>query len=243
MADKEKELNMFLLAEGCQAAYTTYLLYRDTLYINTTARYEQNVAFCSPLTPNAREMLCRAVENLDIPAWESVERIQVLPETGRQVRLIEYLYDDGERVKWLSDEAHSEYRRAEPILLLLRQFPTRPVNQVVEHPRYQLADAFGRRHPIDRAPYYIGRRSELFAKFLSMTLAGNSISRVHAALIPKEGKLYLRDEGSKNGTFYNGMYLDPGFLYEVEPGGEIRIGNTCFLIEQIPDQDNRKDAD
>lgn len=241
MAEEENGLNMFLFAEGCPAVYTTYLLYRDTLYINKTARYEQNVGFCSPLTPAAREMLCRAVENLDIPSWESLDRVQVLPETSRQVRLIEYLYDDGETVKWLSDETCEEYRRAEPILLLLRQFPTRPVSQVIHRPRYQLVDAFGGRHPIDRTPFYIGRRSELFAKFLGMTLAGRQVSRVHAALITKDGKLCLRDEGSKNGTFYNGMYLDPGFLYEVEAGGEIRVGNTCLLIEEIPDKKQEKE--
>lgn len=243
MSDDGKNLNMLLYAEGCPASYTTVLLYRDTLYINTTARYAQNVSLCSPLTQSAREMLDRAVKRLQISDWTSVDRVQVLPETGRQVRLIEYLCDNGETVKWLSDETCEEYRRAEPLILLLRQFPTRPLNHVVEPPAFQLMDAFGRRHPIDRSPFLIGRRSELFAKFLSMTLAGNTVSRIHASLVTRDGKLFLRDEGSKNGTFYNGLYLDPGFLYEVEPGGEIHIGNTCFLIESTADYQNRKDAD
>ncbi len=64
----------------------------------------------------------------------------------------------------------------------------------------------------------IGRTSSA-----DIRLPDASISRQHAAVTLRDGRVYVRDVGSKNGTFVNNERID----YEVElmPGGSARFGH------------------
>ena len=52
--------------------------------------------------------------------------------------------------------------------------------------------------PIDKSPFIIGR-----SKSLDMVVTRSGISREHAELINRDGRLFLRDLQSTNGTFVN----------------------------------------
>jgi pSer/pThr/pTyr-binding forkhead associated (FHA) protein len=58
------------------------------------------------------------------------------------------------------------------------------------------------------------------------------ISKRHAALVYDEGtgRFLVRDEGSTNGTFLNGVRLSPGQARPVEPGDQILIGETTLIF-------------
>lgn len=79
-------------------------------------------------------------------------------------------------------------------------------------------------------PQLIGRSSE------SLPLTDGTVSRRHAELTPDDGRWFLRDLESANGTFVNGEKLD-GNPLQLSPGDQIRCGSTLILFAIAPDSD------
>ncbi len=73
-------------------------------------------------------------------------------------------------------------------------------------------------------PQMIGRSSE------SLPLTDQTISRRHAELTPDDGRWYIRDLNSSNGTFVNGVRVHDRRL--LRPGDQVRTGMTLFLYGQ-----------
>ncbi len=71
-------------------------------------------------------------------------------------------------------------------------------------------------------PQMIGRSSE------SLPLADQTISRRHAELTPDDGRWFIRDLQSANGTWVNGQRVMDRRL--LQPGDQIRTGNTLFVL-------------
>jgi two-component system, NtrC family, sensor kinase len=84
----------------------------------------------------------------------------------------------------------------------------------------------GRRFPLpDREPQLIGRSTE------AIPVADESVSRRHAELTPDDGRWWIRDLESTNGTFVNGEpILD---RVPVQPGDRIRCGDTEFQLRHL----------
>ena len=74
----------------------------------------------------------------------------------------------------------------------------------------------------DDEPQLIGRSSE------ALPLSDQTISRRHAELTPDDGDWYIRDLDSANGTFINGVRVAQ--RHKLEPGDQIRSGNSLFLF-------------
>lgn len=74
----------------------------------------------------------------------------------------------------------------------------------------------------DDEPQLIGRSSE------ALPLSDQTISRRHAELTPDEGKWYVRDLNSANGTFLNGRRVVARTL--LQEGDQIRAGNTLLVF-------------
>ncbi|HAI14524.1 MAG TPA: hypothetical protein DCM28_22655 [Phycisphaerales bacterium] len=80
----------------------------------------------------------------------------------------------------------------------------------------------GRRFELpDDEPQIIGRSSE------ALPLLDQTISRRHAELTPDEGKWYINDQKSANGTFVNGHRVTRPRL--LQPGDQVRTGLTLFV--------------
>jgi signal transduction histidine kinase len=81
----------------------------------------------------------------------------------------------------------------------------------------------GRRFPLpEREPQLIGRSTE------AIDISDRSVSRRHAELTPDDGRWFVRDLESQNGTFVNGRpVLDPT---PIGPGDRIRCGDTIFVV-------------
>ena len=71
-------------------------------------------------------------------------------------------------------------------------------------------------------PQMIGRSSE------SLPLKDQTISRRHAELTPDDGRWFLRDLKSSNGTFVNGVRVTD--RRELKPGDQVRTGTTLLLF-------------
>ena len=72
----------------------------------------------------------------------------------------------------------------------------------------------------DDEPQLVGRSSE------ALPLTDNTVSRRHAEMTPDDGRWYIRDLGSQNGTWVNGVRIAE--RTQLKPGDQIRVGATLF---------------
>jgi len=56
------------------------------------------------------------------------------------------------------------------------------------------------------------------------------VSRRHAAINASQGRLYIRDLESRNGTQLNGVTLIPAKPYPFQPGDELRLGGLRLTL-------------
>ena len=77
---------------------------------------------------------------------------------------------------------------------------------------------------IDHFPFTIGKRKDC----VDLALTDRSVSRIHARIVQKNGKTYLQDCRSTNGTYLNGVQLEAEETVMLEREDEIEIGNVKF---------------
>ena len=82
-------------------------------------------------------------------------------------------------------------------------------------------------------PQLIGRSSE------ALPITDSTVSRRHAELTPDDGRWFLRDLDSANGTFVNGTRITDRIA--LSPGDQIRCGSTLLSFAAPPD-DHRRDS-
>ncbi len=80
--------------------------------------------------------------------------------------------------------------------------------------------------PLMPAPMIVGRHPRCDAR-----LAARKVSRRHCCLVPSGGEVVVRDLGSTNGTWINGLRVDEGRL---RPGDELAIGGLRYRLEGDP---------
>lgn len=98
--------------------------------------------------------------------------------------------------------------------------------QLVEYKLYAL-DRKNKKHiTLTKFPYTVGK----MAGCVDCALVDDSVSRIHARFEKVGDRIMLIDMNSTNGTYRNGLRMQPQETVEIEPGDEIRFGNLnyCF---------------
>src|SRR4051812_20168046 len=80
----------------------------------------------------------------------------------------------------------------------------------------------GRRFELPDAATLVGRESR------QLPLSDNTVSRRHAELVPGSDGWVLRDLGSSNGTYINGLRVTN--KYTLKLGDQIRVGRTLMVF-------------
>ena len=82
----------------------------------------------------------------------------------------------------------------------------------------------GERHSLDRERTLLGR-----SRSCDVRVKEDSVSRLHAALVRREGELFLEDLGSSNGTFCNGRPVTAPVV--VRAGDRLAFGAVEAALE------------
>lgn len=122
------------------------------------------------------------------------------------------------------------------------QTPTAPDGQLPEAEEgTQLADDSqdtglwvkfrnGTQTPV-RQSFSIGRAPD---NGVVISQQSTSVSGHHCEIVVNNGKVYLRDVGSRNGTFINGTRIPVGQLIPLQPGMQVFLGGAngpeCFVV-------------
>lgn len=75
-----------------------------------------------------------------------------------------------------------------------------------------------------------GRDGSMYEKYLPLP-SDARISKMHCVIIHRGGKLYLKDEGSRNGTFLNGRRVDRPIV--IQKDDVIGVGETRLEVQRI----------
>lgn len=78
--------------------------------------------------------------------------------------------------------------------------------------------------PLDRLPMTVGKLADVSDVVINDT----SVSKMHARFEERDGRVYVCDLNSTNGTVRNGVLLGLNQSVALEPGDRLRFGRTCF---------------
>jgi pSer/pThr/pTyr-binding forkhead associated (FHA) protein len=76
---------------------------------------------------------------------------------------------------------------------------------------------------MQRFPVVLGRGPNA-----GIRLQDDWVSRVHCEISERDGTLFVRDLGSKNGSFVNGQHADECWLRR---GDTLSLGATTFVVD------------
>jgi len=93
---------------------------------------------------------------------------------------------------------------------------------VRRRPRIKLA-APDTRELVIAEPQIVGSALEA-----GVVIADRTVSHVHAELVPRSDGLWVRDLGSKNGTFVDEIRIESA---RVPPGGRLRLGAVTVMVD------------
>lgn len=77
---------------------------------------------------------------------------------------------------------------------------------------------------IDRDPFILGKKKDKADGIID----DKAISRLHASIKEKNGRYFLSDLNSTNGTFLNGRRLEPNETVGLEDGDTVSFAGTCM---------------
>src|SRR5579864_7813636 len=84
-------------------------------------------------------------------------------------------------------------------------------------------DAHGARKAVVAARCLLGS-----AERAEVSVADTAVSRIHAELDPRDDGIWVRDLGSKNGSYIDGVEIG---LARLPEGGRLRVGDTLIRAE------------
>ncbi len=79
---------------------------------------------------------------------------------------------------------------------------------------------------IEKLPFVIGKKKEE----VDYVLGDRSVSRIHARILEENGNIYLEDLNSTNGTFKNGLRMQPYEKRRLEKNDELRFGKVEYIF-------------
>ncbi len=124
-----------------------------------------------------------------------------------------------------SSKAQSPYAEAAPTQVTSRQEPQREGKKV----RVELHSSEGKFILLEGKSLKMGRDGSRCAALFS----NPQVSGLHATMRLKEGKLYLRDEGSSSGTRKDGIRIESGQWVPLDDNHEFQLGPESIIVKFV----------
>jgi len=67
-----------------------------------------------------------------------------------------------------------------------------------------------------------------------VAIVDSKVSRSHASITARDGKLFIEDHNSTNGTYVNGEKLSPSTATELKIGSNFSVGDSTILVGEEP---------
>jgi hypothetical protein len=97
-------------------------------------------------------------------------------------------------------------------------------SDIAEYKLYAL-DKKNKSHiALEKFPCTVGK----MAGCVDHVLSDDSVSRIHARFDRQDNHIFITDMNSTNGTYKNGLRMQPQETLEIEPGDEIRFGSLHY---------------
>ena len=80
--------------------------------------------------------------------------------------------------------------------------------------------------PINRFPFRVGKQEGI----VDWRIQNSAVSRKHADIMKEQGKYYLVDLGSTNGTYINGRRVQSGVKEELTSGVSVTFANENYIF-------------
>lgn len=80
--------------------------------------------------------------------------------------------------------------------------------------------------PVSRQQFLIGRDPEC-----QLRPASQAVSKQHCAILIRDGKVFVKDFGSTNGTFINDKQLPADSECEIQSGDKLKLGPLDFVLQ------------
>lgn len=138
---------------------------------------------------------------------------------------------DMPETKLLSDLMASLPPAEQETRLLDQTLPATPLSDCTLPQAYVIEVASGRRAPVARDHFVIGRHSESGAVQADLCTQDQMVSRRHAEIFFENETFWLRDLDSLNGTFLAGKRLEPYTPQRLENGSQFRLYQTEYIFE------------
>lgn len=133
--------------------------------------------------------------------------------------------------KLLSDLMLSSPPAEQETRLLDQTLPAEPLSSCTLPEAYVTEVASGKKAPVTRDHFVIGRHSESGAVQADLCTQDQMVSRRHAEIFFENEAFWIRDLDSLNGTFLAGKRLAPHTPQRLENGSRFRLYQTEYIFE------------
>lgn len=80
---------------------------------------------------------------------------------------------------------------------------------------------------VNKNEFLIGR----FKEQVDYVISNNTVGKVHAEIICREGKYFVKDLNSRNGTYINQQRIDSNKEYEINAGDKLSFSDSHYVVE------------
>ena len=88
-------------------------------------------------------------------------------------------------------------------------------------------------YTVDKRSFKVGRVRHKGLRKNDLVIPGKHIGRAHAAIRFRKGYFFIKDDGSVNGTFVNGVKLKPGQFQQLKNEDVLRFDRYEFLFGAV----------
>ncbi len=143
---------------------------------------------------------------------------------GKEKERLEELFEEEDREEYGSITPQKERERKE-----ITWENTTLLNEVRKKDFARLLSIDGKNADITitATPFLIGKS----LKETDYRMKQSVISRIHARITVREGRYYIEDMASTNGTFHNGKRITKGRFFEMKAGDVIQLADMEFIFE------------